>query len=195
MSKLLLFPDIETSPSLTSTSNCTCIEPVWQSGHSISSSEYDFSNLEFKCETLPTGRMTHFSTSDLGAPIVSGKLKDLLDSLMVPVQYFPVSIIEKEGAQAVQGFYAINVMGLIKCIDFNKSDLEVEEEDGEIVDIIDVGTMVLKDKRYGEIYRMYMFERVIVVEGYVADKLQELEISGMKLIQPEKWDGIASEKN
>ncbi len=195
MSKLLLFPDIETSPSLTSTLNCTCIEPVWQSGHSLSSSEYDFSNLEFKCETLPIGGMTHFSASDLGAPIVSGKLKDLLDNLKVPVQYFPVSIVEIEGAQTVQGFYAINVIGLVNCIDFNKSDLEVEEEDGEIVDIIDVGTMVLKDKRYGEIYRMYMFERVIVVEGYVADKLQELGISGMKLIQPEKWDGIASEKD
>jgi len=176
MRKLLLFPDIETSPSLTATPNCTCIESIWQEGRMFSPSEYNFSNLEFKCETLPNGEMTDFSTTDLGAPIVSEKLKKLLDSLKVQLQYFPVNIIEKEAAQPSQGYYAINIVGLVNCIDFYASDLEVEEEDGEIVDIIDVGTVVLKDQNFGEIYRIFMFERVIVIEGYLAEKLQELGI-------------------
>ncbi len=194
MSKLLLFPDIDTSPSLTATSNCTCIESIWQEGRILSSSEYNFSNLEFKCETLPNGKMTDFSTTDLGAPIVSERLKNLLDNMKIQLQYFPVSIIEKEGAQPSSGYYAINIVGLVNCIDFDSSDLEIEEEDGEIVDIIDVGTVVLKDQNFGEIYRLFLFERVIVIEGYFAQSLQEIGISGMKLIEPEKWNGIASEK-
>ncbi len=38
----------------------------------------------------------------------------------------------------------MNIIGLVDCIDFAASDLEVEEEDGEVVDIEEVGTMVLK---------------------------------------------------
>ncbi len=194
MNKLLLFPDIETSPSLTATSNCTCNESIWQEGRILSSHEYNFSNLEFKCETLPNKKITDFSVTDLGAPIISEKLKNLFDGLKLDLQYFPASIIKKDGALPSEGYYAVNIPGLVNCIDFNASDLDVEEEDGEIVDIIDVRTIVMKDKSYGEIYRLYMFERVIVIEGYIAEKLQTLGISGMKLIKPENWDGIASEK-
>lgn len=194
MTKLLLFPDVDTSPSLTSTSACTCTELIWEEGRFLSPSDYDFSNLEFWCETLPTGEMTDFAATDLGAPIVSENLKKVLDDLGVEAQYFPAKIIEKSGGQPKQGYYAMNVIGLVDCIDFGASDLEVEEEDGEVVDIEEVGTMVLKEESFGSIYRMYMFERVIVLEGYVADKLQRLGVSGMKLIKPERWDGILSEK-
>lgn len=194
MSKILLFPDIETSPSLTATTNCTCVEPIWQEGRMLSHSEYNFTNLEFRCETLPNGEMTDFSATDLGAPIVSEKLKNMLDSLNIQLQYFPVRVIEKEGAQPIQGFYAINIIGLVNCIDFDASDLEIEEDDGEIADIVDVRTIILKNQDFGDIYRLYMFERVIIIEGHLAKKLHELNISGMKLVEPEKWDGIASEK-
>lgn len=194
MTKLLLFPDIDTSPSLTATPNCTCTELVWEEGRILSPSECDFSNLQFRCETLPTGGMTDFSVTDSGAPIVSERLKALLHDLGVNVQYFPVSIVEVAGSQPKQGYYAVNIVGLVDCIDFGASELEVEEEDGEIVDIIEVGTIALKNERFGDMYRMYMFERVIVVEGSLAEKLQSLQIPGMKLMEPKKWDGIASEK-
>lgn len=194
MTKLLLFPDVDTSPNLTSTSACTCTELIWEEGRFLSPSDYDFSNLVFWCETLPTGEMTDFAATDLGAPIVSENLKEVLDDLGVEAQYFPAKIIEESGGQPKQGCYAMNVIGLVDCIDFGASDLEVEEEDGEVVDIEEVGTIVLKEESFGSIYRVYMFERVIVLEGYIADKLQRLGVSGMKLIKPERWDGILSEK-
>jgi hypothetical protein len=194
MTKLLLFPDIDTSPSLTATPSCTCAELIWEEGRVLSPSECDFSNLEFRCETLPSGEMTDFAVTDSGAPIVSERLKAMLREMNVNVQYFPVRIIEKSGSQSKQGYYAINIVGLVDCIDFGASDLVVEEEEGEIVDVVEVGTLVLKNESFGDLYRMYMFERVIVVEGHFAEKLQSLGIKGMKLMRPEKWDGIASEK-
>lgn len=195
MIKRLLFPDVNTSPSLTGTSNCSCMELVWGTGKHLSASDCDFSNLEYWCETLPLGKMTDFAATDLGAPIVSKKLKKILDDLGVQAQYFPVSIAEKRDAQPKQGYYAMNIIGMVDCIDFDASDLEVEEEDGEIVDIIDVGTVVLKNEHFGNMYRMYMFERVIVVEGDLAEKLQDINVQGMKLMEPEKWDGILNEKD
>lgn len=194
MTKLLLFPDVDTSPSLTGTSNCSCMELIWEKGRLLSASDYDLSNLEFWCETLPLGEMTDFAATDLGAPVVSEKLKKVLDDLGVTAQYFPASIAEKRSAQPRQGYYVMNIIGLVDCIDFAASDLEVEEEDGEVVDIEEVSTMVLKEESFGDIYRMHMFERVIVLEGRIADNLQRLGVSGMKLIKPEKWDGILSEK-
>lgn len=195
MNKLLLFPDIDTSPSLTATPACSCHEFIWEEGRFLAADEYDFSNLEYICESLPGGTMTDFAATDMGAPVVSPKLKQLFDSLGLQLQYFPLRIIEKEGAAPRTDFHIVNIVGMVDCIDYDASDLEVEEEDGEIVDIIDVGTLVLKQESFGDIYRMYMYERVIVVEGTLASKLQELGISGMKLIEPEKWDGIASVKD
>lgn len=194
MTKLLLFPDIETSPSLTSTPSGTRTGLIWAEGRRFLPSEYDFSNLEFVCETLPTGEMTDFAAADIGAPIVSEKLKTVLDRFDVPVQYFPVDIYETEGVRPSQEYYAMNILEMADCIDFDASELDVEKEDGEIVDILEVGTMVLKDDSFGDMYRMDMFWRVIVVEGQLAEKLRDLDVPGMKLIQPEKWNGIASEK-
>ncbi|MCW8877856.1 MAG: hypothetical protein OQJ89_05280 [Kangiellaceae bacterium] len=183
MNKLLLFPDIDKSPSLAATPNCSCDELIWEEGLLLTEQEHDFSNLEFICET--TGKVTDFLATDMGAPIVSLKLKTLFDGLDIQAQYFPAKIIEKNGAEPKGGLFAMNVIGMVNCIDFNASDLDVEEEDGEIVDIEEVNTLKLKEDSFGEIYRLYMFERVIVVEDFVAKKLNALNIQGMKLIEPE----------
>lgn len=194
MNKLLVFPDIKTSPSLTPTHSCSCKNAIWEEGRILGTDEYDFSNLEFICETLPSGKMTDFAASDTGAPIISGQLKAVFEEMRLPFQYFPVKILEKNGAQPILNYYAINIVGLINSIDIDASEMEVEEEDGELVDIIEVETLVLKDIPVAEVYRLYLFERVIVVQGQLADKLLDLNVSGMKLIAPERWDGIASEK-
>ena len=195
MKKLLIFPDVDTSPSLTPTPNSTCNELIWEDGVLIPYGDYDFSNLEFRCETLPSGKMTDFAVVDIGAPIVSEKTKNLFESLGLQMQYFPASVVESKSEKPMLGYYAVNIIGLVNCINFEESDLELEEEDGEIIDLNNVGTLKLKSESFGDIYRMYLRERVIIVEGEIAEQLAIANISGMKLMEPERWDGILNEKD
>ena len=195
MNKSLIFPNLEESPCITGSDNCSCIEMIWQTGHYIDKNQYDLSRLEFICETLPLGHFTEFAVTDLGCPIVSDQLKNILDTAGVNnVEYFPATIIEKTDTLPLTNYYAINILGLVNCIDFEQSDLEVEEEDGEIVDIDEVNQLILNDRSYGHIYRLFMFERVIVIEEALEEKLSAILISGMNIVKPENWDGFAGEK-
>ncbi len=194
MPSRLIFPDLENSPALTGSDNCSCHEHIWQDGHIINLNDYDLSNLEFVCETLPEFGMTDFVVTDLGCPIVSSRLKDILEVAADNINYYPARIIERVGEPPLTGYFAANIIGMIDCIDFEKSELEVEEEDGEIIDIDDVETLVLKEQGFARIYRMHLFERVIVADEKLSDMLISSNISGMKLVEPEKWDGFVGEK-
>lgn len=195
MKKSLLFPDLETSPCLTGSDNCSCFEMIWQTGHLIDRKQFNLNNLEFICETLPNDKLSDFAVTDLGAPIVSDRVKKILDDHLVDnIEYFPARIITRAGATPINNYFMMNILGLLDCIDFESSDLEVEEEDGEVVDIDSVNELILKDKSYGSIYRMYFFERVIVLEEPLRQALSSANITGMKIVSPEMWDGFAGEK-
>ncbi|WP_020405067.1 imm11 family protein [Hahella ganghwensis] len=195
MTKKLLFPDIERSPNISGSDNCTCYEPIWQRGKPINQNNYDLSRLEFICENLPLGKMTDFAVTDVGCPIVSSALKNVLDQLGVDnIDYYPATVIEKPGAEPLQGFFACNILGMVNCIDFDASDLVVEIEEGEVVDIYEVETLVLNSKNYGLIYRVYFYERVIALEDPLASSLASQGFSGLKIMAPENWDGFAGEK-
>ncbi len=195
MTKKLLFPDLDTSPSLTGTENCSCFELIWETGSPIQQDDYDLSRLEFICESLPTGKLTEFAVTDTGCLIVSEELKSFLDSQGVDnIDYYPATVIEKPGTDPKHGYFACNILGMVNCIDFDKSDLDVEMEDGEVLFIDEVNTLVLNPKNYGLIYRLYYYERVIVLEDSLALSLASKGFSGMKIIAPENWDGFAGEK-
>jgi hypothetical protein len=80
MKHYLLCPDMEVSPSITLTENGSCFEAVWETGAAIDKTKYDLSRLEFICETLPAGKFPDFAISDMSCPVVSARLKQLLDT-------------------------------------------------------------------------------------------------------------------
>jgi len=192
--KLLLFPDLSTSPSLRATQQCSCNEFIWEECKLFQENEFDFSKLEYQLEAKQEGLLPDFLAADNGTPIISASVKQLFDKFQIKAQYFPAQILDSSGSSIIGEYFVINIIEMHDCIDFNTSIMKVEKENDEIVDIIEIDTIRLKNKSYGLLYRMYLFERVIVVEGSLAKKLQYEDFTGMKLIIPEKWDGIASEK-
>ena len=193
----LLCPNTDTSPDIRISDNGSCNEMIWEDGVKIDSKEYDLSNLEFICETLPSGTMTDYAVSDMGCSVVSERFKQLLDkSGLKNIQYFPATVIEKEGEIAKTGFYAANFVGLIDCIDRDASDMRARtDKNGELTIIFRINKLVLKGKiSYQEpIFRPAYFTGIILIAEILKDKLEESKLSGIRLVAPEKWDGINGE--
>lgn len=193
----LLFPNTDTSPDIRISGNGSCNEMIWENGIKINPDEHDLSNLEFICETLPSGAMTDYAVSDMGCSVVSERLKQYFDKLgLKNVQYFPATVIEKEGGIAKTGYYAANIVGLIDCIDVNESEMDSELDDnGELTVIWSIDQLVLKEKiSYQEpLFRPAYFTGIILLAEILKQKLEESDMTGIRIVVPERWDGINGE--
>lgn len=179
MNKMLLCPDTNMSPNITYSDNSSCHDMIWERGSLIEKGEYDLSRLEFVCEDLPANHFPDFAISDLGCPVVSKRLKEFFDQQKVKnIEYFPATVIEKQGMPPKEGYFAINIIGLVNCIDMEESDIEGDEEDGELVAIDYINKLVLTENSAGEIYRAYLFRRLIVVEEPLFTRLKIKNLKG-----------------
>lgn len=193
----LLFPDMETAPNITLTDKGSCFETVWEDGTSLDQNEYDLSSLEFICEDLPAGEMTDYAVSDLGCPVVSARLKRFLDDAGIDnLQYFPVTILETSESAPKLDYFAVNVLGLVTCIDTNESEFKGRIVDGEVKGIRRISKLVLKEElpEHLNIYRVRLFRRLIIISEKLVQLLSNESFTGIKLVAPERWDGFAGEK-
>ena len=138
----ILCPDVATSPDISAAHG----ELIWEEGRLIPEADIGSSQLEFVCETLPAGAMTDYAVSDMGAPIVSARLKYLLDRMGVDnIQYFPATVFEHAEAKGMDGFYSANILGLSDIIDTQASTMDAElDSDGESTVIFGIEKLVLK---------------------------------------------------
>lgn len=197
MPKMLLCSDTETSPDITLTGNGSCFELIWGTGHFIDISEYDLSRLEFICESLPIGYFPDFAVSDLGCVVVSERLRNLLTNNGIDnIEYFPATIVERKSESSKPGFFAANIIGLVDCINTDKSEFRGNVVDGEVKAIFRMRSLVLKELEVdiGYIYRPLKFRRLIIIEDRFEKILEDSGIVGTKFILPERWDGFNGEK-
>lgn len=197
MSKYILCPDLIISPSLRMSDKSSCNEMIWEDGKPVDPEEYDLSNLEFICESSPSGRMTDYAVSDMGCSVISSRFKELLDEAGIDnIQYFEASLVEKDGEPAAAGYYAANIIGLADCIDREKSEMRTRTLRGrEHPVIFRISKLSLKDDTAIEeqLFRVKDFTRLILVDKTLKEKIAESSLRGIKLILPERWDGFNGE--
>lgn len=198
MDKLIFCPNTETSPSMRLSDRGSCNEMIWENGHLLDPKKYDFSRLEFICEKLKSGAMTDYAVTDMGCSIMSERLKVFLESSGIDnIQYFPASVIEKDGEHAKDGYYTANFLGLVDCIDRDASEMKARrDKNGELNIITRISKLVLKKpgSSYGYIYRAYSFTRLILIDSSFKEKFESAGLTGIRLVDPERWDGQNGEK-
>ncbi len=176
----------------------SCDEMIWENGHYLDPNMYDFSRLEFVCEKLKSGGMTDYALTDMGCSIMSERLKVFFESNGVNnIQYFPASVIERDGELAKDGYYAANFIGLVDCIDRDASEMRaMRDKNGELNIITRISKLVLKKTAQSEgyIYRAYPFTRLILIDSSFKEKIESAGITGIRLVEPENWDGQNGEK-
>jgi len=192
----LLFPDLNSAPLLTSTDKGSCFECIWEDGVIIDTASYDLSNLEFICETLSINKMTDLAATDTGCIVISERLKAaLLENGIDNLDYYPASIIERVGGTPKKGFYAVNILGLVECIDTKRSEFKGRTIDGQLRGIRRIHKLFLNTPPPTEnyIYRAKFFRRLIVITDVLITLFESNEFSGVKLVEPSLWDGFSGE--
>lgn len=191
----ILCPNTSVSPDLTYSANTSCNELIWLTGHPIPK-EHDLSNLEFLCESLPSGKLTDFTISDVGCPVASEAFVHVLRNNGIDnIEVFPASIRLTEQSEPVHGFYAINVLGIVDVIDQDNSIMDFENEDGNLA-IYFIDKLVLKPEcdSHALIYRPRGYRTRILIADRFKQLLDQGGVVGALLVTPEKWDGFNGEK-
>jgi len=184
----VLCANFEVTTSSTLTDDSTCQDPVWQEGRKFEVGEYDLSNLCFESETPHMVPFPDFSRSDIGCPVFSEKLKQLLETAGIDnIDYYPASIVEYEGSIRKAGYYAGNIVGLLSCMDKEESDYT--DMDGLVMDFDE---LVIDEERIAneQIFRLAEIPRVIFIEERFKGILGAENITGLQLIAPKEWDGF-----
>lgn len=197
MNKFVLCPNMDVSPALRMSENGSCNEMIWENGSIIDTNGYDLTNLEFICETSPSGKMTDYAISDMGCSVVSERFKLFLDNHGVDnIQYIKATVIDREGEPAKTGFYVANIIGLVDCIDRDASKMKARpDKNGELTIIFRIRKLILKANVFNpsHLYRTAYFSGLILVDEFLKQKIDESTLEGIKLISPERWDGYYGE--
>jgi hypothetical protein len=195
MTYMVLCRDLTISTEVTLSESGSYKSLIWESGHRINTKEHDLSRLEFLCETEHPPPFVDYAVSDLGCILVSERLRTIFKSVgMNNLQYFSVIIKQSDQKSITTGYYAVNIIGLIDCIDDNKSKLIGVEKIGD--PILEIETLGLKIPKGGyscKIFRAHRFRRLIIIDNIIQKQIIDNKITGLKLVEAEKWDGFDGE--
>jgi len=172
--------------SLILTEDSSCQEPIWQSGALIDNSEYDLSDLCFKAETPHVVPFPDFSQDGHGCPIISEKLLQLLITYGVDnLSYYPAKIITADQLLIEHSYYAVNVVGLVSCLDRENS---IYEEFRGKVDNLE--ELVIDNNKAGNhlIFRLEEVPRIILIHEKFDQVFSDNKVIGVQLIPPKLWD-------
>ena len=178
--------------------------------HSVSASFLDanpghhmkwYKGQQFEKDELPSNLQLHIDNDDIeitdenedgvypdfftgiATAFCSEKTYQVLDKAGIQnIQYYPVVIIE-EGGRHVEGYYAMNILGRIACLDRSQSKCNYFE--GEVVRI---KSMVLEESLVHDIpiFRLHELPDTILVNEKVANLIAGLV--GVHLSPAEGWN-------
>ena len=133
----------------------------------------------------------------LGCPVISARLKNFFDDAGIDnIQYFPVTILENSDSIPKSDYFAMNVLGLVSCIDLNESEFKGRIVEGEVKGIRRISKLVLTEDlpEHLNIFRVRLFRRLIVISEKLVQSFTKEGFTGIKLVAPDRWDGFTGEK-
>jgi hypothetical protein len=121
--------------------------------------------------------------------VVNQKIKKILDDLEIDnIHYYPTTVINQVTNEIINDYQTGNIIGRIKCVNFDQSDLELDEDDGSIEFI---SKLVLKEKVLKntdlKIFRMAEFFPIILAHDSVKNAMTNQQISGIRFYHPEEY--------
>lgn len=128
------------------------------------------------------------------APVVSKRIFDALTPLTLHgVQFVPAKVRNpRDPFSEPRDYWLIHVWNRIHCLDKEKSELDVDEVDGEIWGI---KKLVLNEKTLGmfELRKRMMFElaedtSVLLVHKRVKDTIESVHPKGVRFFNAAQWN-------
>ena len=116
-------------------------------------------------------------------PIVSARFLDIWKSLPFDnYQVFPVNV-QFPNSQ-LDGYYILNIVGLVSCIDREKSELQMYKHL-----IMRVHNLVLNQPEIClELFRIQEFSLAIMISERIKERLVQADLSGLLVKSAEGWN-------
>lgn len=134
----------------------------------------------------------HFLTQY--APVISGRLKNVLESLnLKEVQFLPAIIRDDKGNEHDNGFYIVHVYNDIKCLNKEKSDWEeslFNEEKVSEIDKLVLDNEVLDQIPLGErlIFALWEESSLVFYHRSVVEKILDIDPTGLTVYSISGYD-------
>lgn len=118
------------------------------------------------------------------------ELKEALESKGVDnVQYFPVRLRDQNTDETEGGYWLVNIVGLLDCIDLNKSKIKRHESDIDEDDFEICSLAIDKKKTNGaKIFRLYNDPTLVIINQELKDYFDETDmLVGVELLKTEDY--------
>ncbi|THB66099.1 MAG: hypothetical protein D6B27_07200 [Gammaproteobacteria bacterium] len=133
-------------------------------------------------------------TDNLIAPGITGivinrKIRSILQENNVSnIEYYNSILIDEIMGKKETDYKIGNIIGLIRCVDFEKSELVIDDHDGSIqfIDKLVLKYDLLKDIKL-PIFRLGEFSQIILVHNAIKNELESANVSGINFYKPEEF--------
>jgi hypothetical protein len=147
--------------------------------------------LRFTQRSNDRGVLLDYVPSIPSSMLVSARLKEVLDSTGVDnVDYYPAEIVDEATGKVYRDYYAANIIGIIACLDMEKSDYVPMTSFPDAV--LEFKEMHLDySKVHGaRLFRLHEKSSIILIHESIAKALQAAGLRGFKLPPAEGYSGL-----
>ncbi len=134
------------------------------------------------------GRMTdHLCISEANGLVFSSKIRNIINDLNIEnIEYFNFEIVNPATEEIYSDYKIANVVGLVDCIDLEKSDLTFFES-GNIQFFDDLVFDESKIPKELKIFRISNYKVITVVHDSVKKAFEEADVTGCRWYKPEDY--------
>lgn len=119
--------------------------------------------------------------------LISDRVKTIFKRLGIEnVQLFKSKLIDLNTNDVDESYDFVNIVGILSCIDQNKSELEFYN-DGQIEFIDSLVLNIAENEVRSHIFRIAEYPSLIVISDELKEQLEKFCITGVKIYAPEDF--------
>lgn len=148
--------------------------------------------LIFEFDATPESEWVDFIRPAPNVPLCSERMRSALEQAGVDnIDYYEAFVLNRTAGES-RHYYAANIIGLVKMVDYENSVLDYDEDDEDEIDFIKHLVLDSSRAQGGFLFRLAEFQLLIVVEEHVRNYLEQRGLEGILWMQPEEWDGLST---
>lgn len=157
------------------------------------SGEYISRDIELCTITIPEEESDvnfmpdNFLGMEINTFVFNQRVRKMLEACQVDnIQYFPVRIINKGTGEIFDDYKIANIIGIIDCIDYDKSNISWHSENSiSFIKGMTIDPEKVKDAPL--VFRIKGYPLVAAMHNSLKTALEENDISGINFVKPEKF--------
>lgn len=152
--------------------------------------------MTFKKRKGDKGVLLDYSGATPSCPVVSARFKEALDSVGVDnIDYYPAHIVDEAKGKTHEGYYAANVIGMLSCLDKEKSVFTEmirppSSEDKDLVSSFEEMHLDYNKVQGAKIFRLYEMTSLIIVNEAIKQAVEKAKLRGLELHPVEGFSGF-----